>query len=283
MGYYTKNSNLIGVAPSNRTGVHDLVNSQVNWEIVPDDLYLHLDAGRKSSYPGTGTTWYDLSGNGFHGTINTLGAGNILHMNADNSTYADSEFFMFFGSSNSQKISLGSSLDFGNQFSMCFLVRPLAKSDIQPVLCNIDPGALTEGFLFGWNTWGTEDRKFRVSVGEGSGSSYKTNVYSAADAFSVTPPEWMFLTVSMDKTNSLTTVRKNMTTVISSGSLGNRDFDVSGKDVTIGAYNSTGNLGTSYPLCGHISAILVYKRFITYDEQWHNFNYYKRRFGGDWA
>ena len=31
--------------------------------IVTDGLVLHLDAGNTASYPGSGTTWYDLSGN----------------------------------------------------------------------------------------------------------------------------------------------------------------------------------------------------------------------------
>lgn len=32
-------------------------------------LLLHLDAGRRSSYPGSGATWRDLSGNGYHATL----------------------------------------------------------------------------------------------------------------------------------------------------------------------------------------------------------------------
>jgi hypothetical protein len=32
-------------------------------------MVLYLDAGISNSYPGTGTTWYDLSGNGNHGTF----------------------------------------------------------------------------------------------------------------------------------------------------------------------------------------------------------------------
>lgn len=37
-------------------------------DIVTDGLVLHLDAGSDKSYPGTGNTWFDLSGNGNHGT-----------------------------------------------------------------------------------------------------------------------------------------------------------------------------------------------------------------------
>lgn len=38
--------------------------------IITNGLTLYLDAGNKNSYPGSGTTWYDLSGNGNNGIIN---------------------------------------------------------------------------------------------------------------------------------------------------------------------------------------------------------------------
>ena len=36
---------------------------------VTSGIALLLDAGNTSSYPGTGTTWTDLSGNGYNGTL----------------------------------------------------------------------------------------------------------------------------------------------------------------------------------------------------------------------
>ena len=38
-------------------------------KIVTDGLVLCLDAANTKSYPGSGSTWYDLSGNGNNGTI----------------------------------------------------------------------------------------------------------------------------------------------------------------------------------------------------------------------
>ena len=38
-------------------------------EIVTDGLVLNLDAGDPRSYPSSGTTWTDLSGNGNNGTL----------------------------------------------------------------------------------------------------------------------------------------------------------------------------------------------------------------------
>ena len=37
--------------------------------IVTDNLVFHLDAGNTSSYPGSGSTWSDISGSGLTGTI----------------------------------------------------------------------------------------------------------------------------------------------------------------------------------------------------------------------
>lgn len=48
---------LIGVVASSNSG------------IVTNGLTLHLDAGQLRSYPGSGTTWTDLSGNADNGTL----------------------------------------------------------------------------------------------------------------------------------------------------------------------------------------------------------------------
>ena len=40
-----------------------------NTSIVRSGLVLHLDAANVKSYPGSGTTWSDLSGKGNHGTL----------------------------------------------------------------------------------------------------------------------------------------------------------------------------------------------------------------------
>ena len=37
--------------------------------IVTDGLTHCYDAGNSASFPGSGTTWFDLSGNGNNGTI----------------------------------------------------------------------------------------------------------------------------------------------------------------------------------------------------------------------
>lgn len=60
------------------------MSTSYNPQIVTDGLVLLLDAGNTRSYPGTGTTWTDLTTNGNNGTINggvsytTSGSGALL-------------------------------------------------------------------------------------------------------------------------------------------------------------------------------------------------------------
>lgn len=55
---------------------------------IKSGLVLHLDASNPKSYPGTGTSWFDLSGNGYDFNISASAfskINNIKHMNFDGS------------------------------------------------------------------------------------------------------------------------------------------------------------------------------------------------------
>ena len=52
-----------------RVPVGDTFRRQVLENVVDSGLVLYLDAGNDISYPGSGTTWYDLSGNVNGGTL----------------------------------------------------------------------------------------------------------------------------------------------------------------------------------------------------------------------
>jgi hypothetical protein len=61
---------------------------------VRNGLVLELDAGQRASYPGTGNTWYDLSGNSLNGTLfnaptfTGIGASSSILLNASNQVVA---------------------------------------------------------------------------------------------------------------------------------------------------------------------------------------------------
>ena len=46
-------------------------------KIVKDDLKVYLYAVDNTSYPGSGTTWKDLSGNGYDATLSAAGIGTV--------------------------------------------------------------------------------------------------------------------------------------------------------------------------------------------------------------
>lgn len=59
----------IGIIPGYSNGVF---NENLRPDaIVQDKLILNLDASNRTSYPGSGGTWKDLSGNGYNATVQT--------------------------------------------------------------------------------------------------------------------------------------------------------------------------------------------------------------------
>ena len=75
-----------------------------NANVVRDGLVLYLDAANPKSYPGSGTTWYDLSGNGNHGTLtngptyNSDNKGSIVFDGSDDRTnFGNKSTFNFTG------------------------------------------------------------------------------------------------------------------------------------------------------------------------------------------
>lgn len=62
--------------------------------ITTNGLVLCLDASDRNSYPGTGTTWYDVSGNGYNATL------------TNGPTWSSAGYFTFDGSNDYADISL---------------------------------------------------------------------------------------------------------------------------------------------------------------------------------
>ena len=77
-------SNIVSFGTANTNGNGSLT-------ITTYDLAIYLDAGNSNSYGGSGTTWYDLSGNGSNATLNgvNFSSSNISSMNFPNGSYAD--------------------------------------------------------------------------------------------------------------------------------------------------------------------------------------------------
>ena len=61
--------------------------------IVHDKLVLHVDIANKKSYPGSGVTYFDMSGQGYHGTFGD-GAGNN-EPTVDDTTFPGQRHLLF--------------------------------------------------------------------------------------------------------------------------------------------------------------------------------------------
>jgi hypothetical protein len=86
-----------------------------NANIVTDSLVLCLDAANPRSYPGSGTNWYDLSGNGNHSNLTT---GNMGSSNWNNGV------FDFDGSDEYIEIANSPSIAITNNLTMSIWIRP---------------------------------------------------------------------------------------------------------------------------------------------------------------
>jgi hypothetical protein len=150
-----------------------------SWGNLPAGMVLYLDAGLPSSYPGTGSTWYDLSGNGNHGTIN----GGV--------TYSSSQggILGFDGINDYVSFSSVSNIPIGNDNYTISIWFNTSSSN-------------TTGGFFGWGNYGTTNQvnAFRLlSNGQGF-----VNYWWANDQdfyTTVNPNTWYNVIAKFDGTN----------------------------------------------------------------------------------
>lgn len=106
------------------------MGTNVRQNIVTNGLVLYLDAGSRMSYPGSGTTWSDLSGNRNSGTLN-----NSPTFNTDN------QGNIALNGTN-QWISFGSVINTNSAFTLEFWA--LSSTDASPTLFS---GTTASGYL----------------------------------------------------------------------------------------------------------------------------------------
>jgi hypothetical protein len=117
--------------------------------IITDNLVLHLDAGNPASYPGTGTTWTDLSPSGKNATL-----GPSIYYSA-----ADSGSLIFTGGSNgTATITSASAL---TNLDNNFTIEAWYKNQGNVVPRILSTGSGSNGFCFG--TYSSTITKFKVT------------------------------------------------------------------------------------------------------------------------
>lgn len=122
-------------------------DSWKQWYATELDGLIHLlDAGNPQSYPGTGTTWTDLSSNGKNSTLSTVSFSNSALTFNGSSSYTS-------GSVITGKTSA---------FTIEIVFKPTNISNAGQVLYHNGSDANSTGFGIGINTEGTTDGKFRL-------------------------------------------------------------------------------------------------------------------------
>jgi hypothetical protein len=84
-------------------------------DIIEDGLVLCLDAGNRRSYPGSGTTWFDISGRGNHFTL------------VNSPTFSSENRFVFNGINQNAVSSTTVAMD-SNNITVQFLFKPNSYS-----------------------------------------------------------------------------------------------------------------------------------------------------------
>lgn len=214
--------------------------------VVTSGLLLYLDAGNNSSYPGTGTTWYDLSGNGYTHTLSSA-------------SFTTVDGVSCFDTSSTDRATISvTSFTFDSSHTMIAWARPLADSQVAT-----------------WRTlWRTtpddhplliQDSTNLIGYYDNNGAnfvSYGLNLGTLG-----LENKWTMF--SLVASGGSTTCYINNTSV--SGSVA---YTASGNN-----HNAFGNAaGGSQPF-GYIAMALIYNRALTPFEISQNFNTFKKRFG----
>jgi hypothetical protein len=229
-----------------------------NGKIVTSGLVLALDAADRNSYPGSGTTWNDLSGNGYNGTLTNgptfnSGNGGSIVFDGTNDYVTGSGLSSFDLSTN-------------QNYSICTWINPTfadTSATSSAIFNYSGPGA---SFLRTYLRWeGTSLGFYLDTADSGGGSAWRFKPTFAANT-------WNCLCFTHTSANTGLYYFNGISyapTIAAS----NPKTGVTGFAATIG-YGSV----NSYYWRGNIATISIYDRVLSPQEILQNYNAQKSRF-----
>lgn len=236
-------------------GLHSVTASNIGWtsslpsiiSYVTENLQFYVDAGLPESYSGTGTTWYDISGNSRNLTMNSLSYSSN-----------DGGYIIFDGSHTADSVAT-----YSINFSNGFTVESVAKFS----------GSGQEG-LFAFNGNGefinvqAQETNIRWEVDQGS--SFETTN-------SLTSSTWYHVTCVYEGTSNGSSATARIYINGVENNTGSLYADRTG---TSQSQTSNFELGLhdNY-LNGNIALSRMYNKVLSPSEVLQNFNYTKNRFG----
>jgi hypothetical protein len=229
-------------------------------KIISTGISLYLDAANNKSYIGSGTTWTDLSGNNYTGTLtngptfSTTNGGNIIFDGTND--YVDT-------------VNTGTTFQFANvTFTVSLWIK--TTSSTGGIIISKGATASTAGWLFQFDSSGTVSGTTKGSDG--------INTYNRSSTATVNNNTWRNI-VSVYTTNT-TTLGSNTTSIYIDGVLSNGTGTLGGA-----VYATTtdtiqiGRRPTGAYWSGSVSNIQIYNRALSATEILQNYNATKSRFG----
>ena len=238
-------------------------------DIVENGLVLALDAGNSKSYPGTGTTWTDLSGRGNNGTLTNMEV-------PGDYTSTNGGILTFDGFDEYAKISSPSPLSSTKIFTFEIWVN------FTSITGNFGPSNKA-AFLFAGGT-GSGSGQPEFGVWSANASSFTPNTLYFGRGAGGTSGS-LFINVSSLMSNGnwyqivLVRSTSNAQIVYLNGSsigTGNVSDDFQDGQTDFGAIHANGDY--SGFLNGKISTIKIYNRALTAQEIQQNFNATRSRY-----
>lgn len=223
--------------------------------IVTSGLVLYLDAGNASSYPGSGTTWTDLSVSGNNATL----------FNSPTFSSSNGGYFIFNGSNQYGDLSIPSLLPTGNEVTFCAWTYGVILKQSNLFWANQSNGGRTinihepwvDGNVY-WDCGGTSEANFdRIFVNQNPaylGWHYWVFTKNASTGI-----------MAMYKDNSVIQTGTSKTLTIPTSVAAN-----------IGRQATTG--GVNY-YQGYIAQIQIYNRVLNNTELTQNYNVDKATYG----
>lgn len=226
--------------------------------INTNGLVLNLDAGNTLSYPGSGTTWTDLSGNGLNATLN----------NGPTFDSANGGNLSFDGTDDYGSIPDSNTIDFSTSVSICVWLNRVGNVTLaEEIVIHKESGISPTG-------------GFQLSV-NGNNGSYSLRVRSASnvnDTFvgnsgTITVGNWNFLCLTYSSGTIIGYINgffdSSKSTSVSSLGNNNNGLGI----CSVAASVAVGNVGNF-----KIASINLYNRVLSPTEIYQNYYALKSRF-----
>jgi hypothetical protein len=260
---FARNEGATGADTGSAAAVLAWIATQPNLEaanreyenIVTDGLVLNVDAGFVGSYPSTGITWYDLSGNAYSGTLT----------NGPTFSTNNSGVLIFDGADDNLPISANASqLNLSDSFTIQMCLKPYV---VNPTVANVTNKGL---FLCANPSGATTNTYLHILIRDQvfMFGFYGNDLYDYSNP--LTANTWYIVNFRFNNSTKLRSIWVNGNKNVEQNAGSNLNL-ANGAVTICGTYNT--------PFNGELASTLVYNRALTDSEITQNYNALKGRFG----